>query len=376
MRLNKSKHSILFVIDGLQFGGGERVFLQLASGLRDSYEIFFAALPGGLFEQKVTDVGLKFYSVDLNRRYSLKLIRQLKLIITENNIDIVHSQGARADFFARLAGKLTGASRNVCTITMPVEGFDVTWLRKRFYHMMDRFSERYVDRFIVVSDALKNQLVQQRKIAEERVVRIYNGVELDQYRPGKNRSALYKIWGIPDYLTVVGCFGRMVWQKGFEYLLQAVPHIFKKNDNIKFLIVGDGPARVDLEKLATDLNISEQVIFTGFRSDIHHLISAVDILVIPSLQEGFPMITLEGMAMAKPIVASKIEGIIEQIVHDESGYLIPPANPMAICKAVVELSHNRQFSIKLGYEARRRVEKQFTVQRMISETEKVYQSIL
>jgi glycosyltransferase involved in cell wall biosynthesis len=376
LKTDRHRHSILFIIDGLQFGGGERVFLQLISGLRNGYTIFVAASPGGLFEQRVTDIGLKFYPVDLTQRYSAKLIRQLKRIIDENNIDIVHSQGARSDFFARLAGRLAGVSANVCTIAMPVEGFDVSQLRKRVYRFLDRFSERYVDRFIVVSGVLKKHLIQQRKIAPDRVVRIYNGVELDQYRPGKDRSGLYKIWGIPDSATVIGCFGRMVWQKGFDYLLQAVPHIFKNNNNVTFLIVGDGPLRVDLEKLASELNISEQVIFTGFRSDIHHLISAVDILVIPSIQEGFPMITLEAMAMAKPIVATKIEGIVEQIIDGESGYLVSPRDPMAICEAVIELSHNRQLALKLGLEARRRVEKEFSVQKMISETEKVYESIL
>jgi glycosyltransferase involved in cell wall biosynthesis len=141
------------------------------------------------------------------------------------------------------------------------------------------------------------------------------------------------------------------------------------------VLVGDGPLRSELEALAVKEKVEENLIFAGFRRDIKDMLSAIDVLVVPSLLEGFPMITLEGMAMAKPIIATRINGITEQLVDGESGILIPPKDPVAIAEAIVRLSTDKELAQKLGSEGRRRVEKEFTVEKMVSETEKVYQSL-
>ena len=100
--------SILFVIDGLEFGGGERLFLQLSSELRDRYHVFVAASSGGTFAHEVNKLGIELFSVNMTQKLSLKPIRRISHIIRHNMIDLVHSQGARADFFARLAGRTAG----------------------------------------------------------------------------------------------------------------------------------------------------------------------------------------------------------------------------------------------------------------------------
>jgi glycosyltransferase involved in cell wall biosynthesis len=105
------------------------------------------------------------------------------------------------------------------------------------------------------------------------------------------------------------------------------------------------------------------------------LLSAIDILVIPSLLEGFPMITLEGMAMAKPIIAAKIDGITEQITDGETGLLVPSKDADALAKAINLLINDRDLALRLGMKARQKVEKDFSVEKMITETEKVYQSL-
>ena len=118
------------------------------------------------------------------------------------------------------------------------------------------------------------------------------------------------------------------------------------------------------------------MIFTGFRLDIREILSTVDILVIPSLLEGFPLITLEAMAMAKPIVATQIIGINEQISDGLEGILVPPKNPKALGAAVLSLLHDRKLALRLGAGARSKVESCFSVEKMVRETEKVYLSVL
>jgi glycosyltransferase involved in cell wall biosynthesis len=182
-------------------------------------------------------------------------------------------------------------------------------------------------------------------------------------------------FNVGEDTILIGAIGRLVWQKGFEYLIGALPELLQRLPRSKIVLVGDGPLRGELEELAEKEKVEENLIFAGFRSDIRDILSAIDVLVVPSLLEGFPMITLEGMAMAKPIIATRIDGIKEQIVDGESGILIPPRDPGAIAEAIVRLSTEKELAQNLGLEGRRRVEKEFTVERMVSETEKVYQSL-
>ena len=219
-------------------------------------------------------------------------------------------------------------------------------------------------------------MIKDHGIPTEKVVKIYNGIEIDHYLPAKERGEKIKNqFNVGEETLFIGAIGRLVWQKGFEYLIRSIPEILKTAIRTKILIVGDGLLKNDLMALTERLSIKEYFVFTGFRNDIKKILSAIDILVVPSLLEGFPMIILEGMAMAKPIIATRIDGIKEQILDGESGILIPPRDPDAIVEAILRLSADKELSQNLGLEGRRRVENEFTVEKMISETERVYQSL-
>jgi glycosyltransferase involved in cell wall biosynthesis len=330
----------------------------------------------GSFADELETLKVESFPVNMTRQLAVKPIYQLRDIIRHNEIVLVHSQGARADFFARIAARIADAPHILCTVAMPVQGFDVSPLRKKIYRLLDQLTERYVKRFIVVSGALERALVQERGIPAHRVVRIYNGIEVKEYRPTQMKTGLRDQWGVARSVPLIGAIGRMVWQKGFKYLIQSVPNMLEVIPEARFLLVGDGPLRADLEGLVRELNIHDRVIFTGFRSDILEILSTIDILVAPSLLEGFPMITLEAMAMAKPIVATQIEGIIEQISEGEEGMLVPPKNPNALAAEVLRLVQDKELSSRLGAAARRKVESCFSVEKMIKETEKVYISHL
>ena len=118
------------------------------------------------------------------------------------------------------------------------------------------------------------------------------------------------------------------------------------------------------------------MIFTGFRSDIKEILPAIDILVIPSLLEGFPMITLEAMAMAKPIIATDIDGITEQITDGVNGILVPPKDPSALAMAIIKVINDKELARTMGLSAREKVAQEFSVEKMVRETKRVYLSLL
>ena len=317
--------------------------------------------------------------MDFSRQIHFFLIFKLARTINKNRINLIHGQGMRAEFHARLAGRIAGGVPYVSTVAMPVEGFDVGPLRKSIYRFFDRFSERFVDRFVVVSDALRMKLIHDHGIPPMKVVRIYNGIEIDQYSPQNNiayRSKIRNEFGLNENHIICGAVGRLVWQKGFEYLIDAVPKILKPFPNAVIMIVGEGPLKDRLKARSERLRVQDQLIFTGFRSDIREILAAMDIFVLSSLLEGFPMIILEAMAMGKPIVATEISGVTEQIKHRESGILVPAGDSFALAKAINQLSHDRSFSEYLGLNAMHRVRDRFTTEGMITETENVYHSII
>ena len=377
------KSSILFVIVNLTFGGGERVFSQVIRGLnKEKFDVFVACQPGGIFEEKLREVGIKIEPLDMTSRYNLGTISQLKKIIETKNIQIVHSQDGRADFFARIAGKIANVPVIISSVAMLVEGYDVNIFRKVLYILMDRWSERCVDKFIVLSEVLRHTLIERHGIEPEKIVKIYNGIEIDEYKPNNERgiriedSGLRKEFGFRNDVPVIGTIGRLVWQKGFEYLIKAIPKIVKDLPEAKFLIVGEGPLREKLEELGKRLKVKDNIIFTGFRSDIKEILASIDVLVMPSLLEGLPMVLLEGMAMAKPIVATNIDGISEVLENGKTGLLVPPKDTDTLAEAIIEILNNKTKASHLGQNARKIVEEKFSVEKMVEQIEWVYEGLL
>jgi len=262
---------------------------------------------------------------------------------------------------------------------MPVEGYNVPFLVKQIYRFFDRLSEKYVERFLVVSDVLKDIMIRKHGIAAEKVIRIYNGIEIEHYDPERMDESRNKVRHelvLNEKASIIGAIGRLVWQKGFEYLIRSFPGFLKSCPDARLLLVGDGPLRANLEALSEALDMKDKIIFAGFRSDIKEVLASMDVLAIPSLLEGFPMVTLEAMAMAKPIVATDIDGLREQIIDGESGILLPPEDPNALTTSIIKLLNDPQLAVRIGLNARKQVEKEFPLEKMIMETHDVYQSLI
>lgn len=371
---------IFYVIENLYFGGGERAFAQIINSLdKNKYKIYVACLSGGLFAEKIKN-SATILPISLRNRFTPLVIWKLARMMKEKDIQVVHSQGARADFFARIAGKIAKVPAVVSTNPMPVERFNVGWLRRVIYNILDRFSERFVYRFIVVSEALKHRLIEKHKISPQRIVRIYNGIEIKEYNADlKNISNIRDEFNISPDACLVGAIGRLVLEKGLTYFMQAIRDIVRGDlhiaNKIKFLIVGEGYARRELEYLVRRLDIKEKVIFTGFRKDIKAILQELDILVLSSILEGHPIILLEAMAMAKPVVATNIEGMNEIVIDGLTGMLVPPKDSHALAEAVVCLLKDNKKAQEMAQAARKMVEEKFDIKDKINQYKQLYETI-
>lgn len=373
---------VLLVIDNLEFGGGERGFLQIVEALGvERWRVGVAAHPGGLLEERSRAAGAAFFPLPMASRVSPASVLRLRRIVRRSRFAIVHSQGARADFVARLACLGLPRVRQVCTVQMPVEGFDVPGPRRALYVALDRLTSRRVDRFIVVSRALERALVERRGVAPDRVRLIPNGVETAAYRPeGETataaRTRLLAALRLPGEARLVGAVGRLVWQKGFEDLIEAMAGVGRRGQPAHLVIAGEGRLRGTLEESARRHGLSAAVHLVGFRKDVREVLAAVDVVAVPSRREGLPMVTLEAMALAKPIVATAIEGIVEQMDDEREALLVPPGDPPALAEAILRLLADADLGRRLGEAARRKAVAAFDVSRTVAATRRLYAALL
>lgn len=370
------KAKILYVVENLAFGGAARGFAQLAGALKDRYEILFACQPGGLLGERLKQFDVPIRSLDFQRPLSLSRLIRLRRIIREEGVHLVHSMGARADFSARIAAWMAGAPVVVSTTAMFVEGYDVPPLKRAVYRVGNRLSERFCDGFIAVSDAIRKVLVNGHRIPEDKVVRIYNGVELDTFRPQvQDGWKLKQELGFSPEAPIVGTIGRLVYQKAQDTFLQAASLVVQAVPDAQFLIVGEGPLRPSLERMVDELGL-RRCRLVGFRSDIPNMLSIMDIFALSSILEGLPRVLLEALALARPVVATSIDGVTEIAQHEVTALLVPPRQPAALAHAIIALMKDQKLASRLGKAGRKLAEERFALSRAVKEVDRFYSTLL
>lgn len=205
---------------------------------------------------------------------------------------------------------------------------------------------RYIDKTVSVSLAVCKHLIE-NKIPEKKIHLIHNGVEIDRFKPIEAKDIKAEFGLRPDEY-IIGTAARLTRSKGVFELIEAISILSKKRKNIRLIIAGDGPERNSLELFAKYLGVSERIIFAGLRNDIEKIYSAMDVFILPSINEPFGLAILEAMAVGKPVIATNTGGIPEIIRHEETGLLIEPRSPKAIAEAIDILIEKPEFSKKIS----------------------------
>lgn len=353
----KRKTRLLFVIENAAYGGGEKVFFQLIRGLpADRFELFCASLPRGRFHEEVRE-HCRFLPLDLTCRFDLRNIRRLKDLMLEHGIDVAHSQGARADFYCAFAAAAAGV-KAVSTVAMPVEGFDVGFLKKRIYKLLNSLAEKKISRFITVSKSLAAALVEGHGIPAPKVSLIPNPVDLAELDPGNfDAGPVIEKFSLRGRL-VLGALGRLEWQKGYPCLIEALSLMLKTEPELGkklvCLVAGAGSLGAALREQAAAAGLSDNIVFCGEISSGRDFLGALDIFLMPSLLEGQPLALLEAMAMGKAIVSTDIPGIKETAVNGVEALLVPPGDARRLAEAVLGLLHDAPRAAELGRNARKK----------------------
>lgn len=289
--------------------------------------------------------------------------------------DVVHTHKYKDSFIGTLVAKAMGIPHVVRIVHGLPEPFKGLSNAKMVgYTVADRFVTNWlVDRVVAVSSDIEQVLA--GTYDSKRVLCIHNGVDLEGVRVTIQREALRKKWQISEDSVVIGTVGRLVPVKGHAILLEATRILRASMQNVTLVLVGDGPLRNDLEAHAKRLGLDKAVVFAGHQDQVYDFLNLMDIFVLPSLHEGIPMVLLEALALKRPVVATRVGGIPEVIVHDRSGKLVKPGDSAELAVVLQELIARPATAKALGDEGRRRVEREFSASTMAERTAGLYRSL-
>lgn len=361
--------NILHVYCALPIGGAERLALTLARNLKDDrFNLVFCCLRcEGEIADEIRKVGNPVINLGIRRkRYDLWLLIKLLRLIKKENIHIIHTHLYEAGIRGRIVAKVAGVPGIIATEHGPA-----LW-KKKWQIVLERIvTKATTDLKIANSEYIRQSRIHKEKIAPEKIITIYNGVEPPLPNSSADPSGLEEL-GLPMSGLIIGTVARLTEAKGLQYLIESMPLILSHIPNAHLIVVGDGPCRLQLEAMRRDLHIEQSVTFTGRRMDVFRFVEAMDVFVLPSIREAMGIAIVEAMFAAKPIVASNVGGIPELVLDGKTGLLVPPRDPKALADKIVYLLLHSSEREQMGKMGQDRADAHFSADRYVESLKDAY----
>ncbi len=307
-------------------------------------------------------------------------VARLATSLTAIRPDLIHVHSNKAALLVEMAVRRASAPAPVIFSMHNFPSYiSAGGFRKTAASIAMRRIVKQANRLIVVSESLKSFLVDKEKAEPAKITVIHNGLDYDGFRRdlvATNTAALRSSLNIAEGAPVIGTVGRFVHSKGQEYLIAAAPELIHKYPLLKIVIVGAGPLEHKLKGQAAALGLSGSVIFTGFIKNLAPYYAMFDVFILPTLMESFGLTVLEAMAADCPVIASRTGGIPEILENRSSGLLVPPGDALSIAKAARTLLTDGKAARRMAEEAKKTVQARFTLEKMVRETQQVYEHAL
>lgn len=346
------------------FGGGERHLADLSRALVNrGHDVYAATVPGTALAAELSFV-TEERRFGLSPRSYVKNLRGLARFVREQGIEIVHVHAARDYHLAAMVVRLASNARLVLTrhVLFPLRRINRPLLRR-------------VDRVIAVSEAVAESLRRNGVIEAAKIRLVHNGIDVDRFA----RAAAGAREG--DGPVLVGTVGHLAPIKGHDVFVRAAALIAARREGVRFVVIGEDKFpeldhRRALEKLVAELGLNDVVSLPGWRDDMPAELSSLTLFVSAARSEPFGLAIVEAMAAGLAVVATASEGAVEIIDDGATGKLVPVDNPEALAHAINHLLDNAPERARLGRNASLTARERFSLQRMASDTEKVYAEVL
>lgn len=373
---------VLSVIETLGNGGAERV---LVNTLPELQRLGIECEVAILFDRddladELEAKGVKVHRLDLRYRWNvIEGIFKLMVLVKENNYDIIHAHLFFAYFYSGLVKLFNTKVKTVTTFhNLGYDTYPANTMIKKLRKKLDACVVNcLIDHKVAVSSAVKEHYSRHLNIPD--VDLIFNSFPLDMIDTAlktERRKILKQYVDVTSYGVFSITPGRLVKEKGHQYLLEALEQISKEGLELCHFIVGDGPLKEEITKCIEKKKLINVVLIDSLvQKELFELIKACDFVVVPSVSEGFGMVVGEAMALGKAVVATETDGIIDMLENKKEGLLVPPKDPKALAEAIEKMVNDKALRQRLATNAKEKI-KQFDTEKIALEWKLYYEEML
>ncbi|MHA4808129.1 glycosyltransferase [Flavitalea flava] len=377
------KIRVLEVIQQGEIGGGESHLLTLISKMdRNRFEPIVIALSDGEMITRLTASGVKNYVVNTRLPFNVTVWKDMRKILKEEKIDIIHTHGARA-----LSNIIYPANKLSIPVVHTVHGWSFhdhlpSWKRK-LRILGEKFLTAKAGINIAVSESNKRIGLQQFGSFHCEVIN--NGVDLSVYEKkgtGSDpmsglRESIRREFGIKEDAVLISFVARFIHDKNPIALIKAFGKTQKDFPDSYLVLVGDGPAREEARALVKEMGMEDKILLPGFRRDVPAILAASDIFCLPSIKEGLPVSLIEAMAVNNAVIATDVQGCIDVVTDGKDGLLVS-LNGLEeeLEKGIRQLLNDPAKRERLALQGRRTVEERFDATGMARKIEDLYRRLL
>lgn len=343
------EQNVLFFTRTMKLGGTENVILQLCDIFKDKVNKIVVCSCGGVNVAKLEEMGIKHYEIsDIENKHPktiLSTLHNIYKIVKKEKIDIIHTHHRMAAFYVSLLGLY-----RKCVF--------INTSHNTFYNKKALTKLAYQNANLVAcGEMVKKNLIDVFELEEKNVCTITNSVYpftgeiVEEPIITKKRDA---------GKFIIGNVGRLSEQKGMEYYIKAIPKVLEECPDAYFLVIGEGEDREKLEQMVLDLQIKDSVCFLGYRTDVQNLMSQLDLVVLSSLWEGFPLTPIEAFSVGKTIVATGVDGTLEIVQDEENGLLVPPSDENVLAEKIIQVCKDKDLLMKMQENAKKSYEEKLS----------------
>ena len=348
--MSPKRFRICHLAVGDAWGGAEAYLCELMRRLvcEPDFELSAIVLNEGRLAEELRKLSVRVLIVSETSSSPINALTQIVRSFRVHACDLIHTHKPKDNVLGVLAGILSCRPIVVRTVHGSPEIFSgIKQLKMILHELPNQFCNKFlVDRVIAVSKDLTNRLG--RHYGLDKVVCIHNGINHREMYAEDDSSEIRSRLGLGEGDYVIGSVGRLTTVKGHEFLIRAAVHLVEGPRTVKVILVGDGPLRKHLEELALHLGVGESVIFAGHQEHPRGFLQAMDLFVLPSLNEGIPLALLEAMSACRPVVASRVGGVPEVIEHEYTGLLVESGNVQELANACNRFISDKLLADTLG----------------------------
>ncbi len=365
-----SKPLVLQVIPTLSGGGAEREVARVAPVLKADGRFDVAVccvMSGGVFAESVSASGVDVDILNESPTSSSRMFFDLVRYLRKRRPAIVHSHLLR---WGPMAARTAGIGPTIMS--------EHSWNppRSGVGMLFDRFAGRFVTMSVAVSEATRQIRINKWRVPAKRIITIPNAVDIGDTAERVDHVQKRSELGFADGTPLIGTIGRLVPIKAQKYFIEAAAKVLKSAPESRFVLVGEGELRGELEQQVAALGIAEEVKFLGFREDAREIACVLDVACLSSDSEGTPITMLEAMSCGIPAVVTDVGGCPEVVQNGVTGFVVPPRDPDALAEAILKLIGDRNMARRFGIAGKDRANTVYSVEANLASLNDLYQSVL